>query len=109
MPPAPPFVPRIVLKARPTPVQIADRLRPVAQMRESRTMTSTVGGPPEHLARLADRIEGLRFTVDTSHAQLFLNAVNRPPGREPRLDRLCASLAVATAARDFESFLAPLR
>jgi hypothetical protein len=89
-------------------VPTIENMPPVAQMRESRVMTSTVGGPPEHLARLADRIEGLRFTVDTSHAQLFLNAVNQPPGRAPELDRLCASLAAATAARDFESFLAPL-
>jgi sugar phosphate isomerase/epimerase len=90
-------------------VPTIENIPPIAQMRESRVMTSTVGGPPEHLARLADRIDGLRFTVDTSHAQLFLNAVGADPAQDPRLSGLVRALAASSPARDFAAFLEPLR
>jgi hypothetical protein len=90
-------------------VPTVENVPPIAQMRESRVMTSTVGGPPEHLARLADAVDGLRFTVDTSHAQLFLNAATADPAADPRLARLVERSAQASQARTFAEFLAPLR
>jgi hypothetical protein len=89
-------------------VPTVENVPPIAQMRESKVMTSPIGGPPEHLARLADQVDGLRFTVDTSHAQLFMNAATAPT-TEPRIGRLCASMAAASSARTFEEFIAPLR
>jgi len=88
-------------------VPTVENIPPIAQMRESRVMTSTIGGPPDHLARLADQVDGLRFTVDTSHAGLFLNAATAE-GVEPRLRALVASMAAASAARSFAQFVAPL-
>lgn len=90
-------------------VPTVENIPPIAQMRESRMMTSRIGGPPEHLARLADRVDGLRFTVDTSHAQLFLNAASADPAADPRLDGLVERLAAASPARSFAAFLEPLR
>jgi hypothetical protein len=90
-------------------VPTVENVPPIAQMRESRVMTSTVGAPPEHLARLADRVDGLRFTIDTSHAQLFLNAASAHPSADDRIGRLVERMADASPARDFASFLAPVR
>jgi hypothetical protein len=90
-------------------VPTVENVPPIAQMRESRVMTSTVGGPPEHLARLADAVDGLRFTVDTSHAQLFLNAAAADPASDARVARLIERTAQASPARTFAEFLAPLR
>jgi hypothetical protein len=90
-------------------VPTVENIPPIAQMRESRVMASPVGGPPEHLARLADAVDGLRFTVDTSHAQLFLNAAAADPAAEARVGRLVESCAAASPARSFAEFLAPLR
>jgi hypothetical protein len=90
-------------------VPTVENVPPIAQMRESRVMTSTVGAPPEHLARLADAVDGLRFTVDTSHAQLFLNAAAADPEADARIGRLVGRLAEASPARTFAQFLAPLR
>ena len=90
-------------------VPTVENIPPIARMREARFMTSSVGCPPEHLARLADRVEGLRFTVDTSHAQLFLNAANGDDSGAPELAPLVASMRAASPARTMAAFLAPLR
>ena len=90
-------------------VPTVENVPPIARMREARLMTSPVGGPPEHLARLADAVDGLRFTVDTSHAQLFLNATSADPAADPRVARLLERSAAASPARTFAQFVAPLR
>lgn len=89
-------------------VPTVENVPPVARMREARLMTSPIGGPPEHLSRLADRVDGLRFTVDTSHAQLFLNAANAA-GCEGEFAALTRSAAASSRARSMADFLAPLR
>jgi sugar phosphate isomerase/epimerase len=90
-------------------VPTVENVPPVARMRESRFMTSTVGCAPEHLARLADRVAGLRFTLDTSHAQLFLNAVGDSPEGDARFTTLRRALARISAARTMADFVEPLR
>lgn len=90
-------------------VPTVENIPPVARMRESRFMTSIVGGPPEHLARLADRVDGLRFTLDTSHAQLFLNAVNGADGGDARFAKLGRAMASQSVARSMAEFVEPLR
>jgi hypothetical protein len=84
-----------------------ENVPPVARMREARLMTSWVGAPPEHLARLGDAVPGLRFTLDTSHAQLFLNAANAGDP-EPGLAALCASMAAASPVRTMAEFVGVL-
>jgi hypothetical protein len=90
-------------------VPTVENIPPVARMRESRFMTSTIGGPPEHLARLADQVDGLRFTVDTSHAQLFLNAARGDDNVDARFGALTRAMAAASRARTMAEFLEPLR
>jgi sugar phosphate isomerase/epimerase len=81
-----------------------ENVPPVARMREARFMTSSVGAPPEHLARLGDALPGLRFTLDTSHAQLFLNAASAA-APEARFARLCASVAASSPVRTMAEFV----
>ena len=70
-------------------------------------MASPIGCPPEHLAHLCERVEGLRVTLDTSHAQLYLNlAGDGSPPDELRL--LASRLAAASAARTIADFIRPL-
>lgn len=90
-------------------VPTVENIPPVARMRESRFMTSPIGGPPEHLARLADKVDGLRFTVDTSHAQLFLNAANAAGDTACEFPALARACAAASPARTMGDFVAPLR
>jgi sugar phosphate isomerase/epimerase len=90
-------------------VPTVENIPPVARMRESRFMTSIVGGPPDDLVRLADRVPGLRFTVDTSHAQLFLNAVGGVGEADGGFTSLTGSLAAASGARTMAAFIEPLR
>jgi hypothetical protein len=72
-------------------VPTVENIPPILRQREGRFMRSPIGGPPEHLCWLTDRVEGLRATVDTSHAQLFLNCAGIDGGAY-------AELAAATAA-----------
>jgi hypothetical protein len=71
-------------------VPTVENIPPILRQREGRYMRSPIGGPPEHVVWLTDRIEGLRATVDTSHAQLFLNCARVHGGEY-------ATLAAATA------------
>lgn len=53
-----------------------ENIPPVARMREGRFMHSIIGMEPADLVDLAGRVPGIRVTLDVSHAQLYLNAVN---------------------------------
>lgn len=88
-------------------VPTVENVPPVARMREALTMTSSVGVAPEHLAWLGDRVPGLRFTVDTSHAQLYLNAAGGD-SEETDLADLCRSMAALSPVRTIGSFVAAL-
>ncbi len=57
-------------------VPTLENIPPVAQMREGRFMHSIIGMEPADLRLLTDRVEGVQVTLDVSHAQLYLNAVN---------------------------------
>lgn len=56
-----------------------ENIPPVAQMREGRFMHSIIGMEPADLVYLSGQIDGIKVTVDVSHAQLYLNAVNAQP------------------------------
>ncbi len=55
-------------------VPTIENMPPVTRMRESRIMHSIVGMEPGDLIFLGNAVEGLRFTLDVSHAQLYINA-----------------------------------
>ena len=84
-----------------------ENVPPVARMREARLMTSAVGAPPEHLARLCRALSDLRCTLDTSHAQLYLNAAGAVDP-EPRFAALCASMAASSPVRSMAGFVGAL-
>ena len=86
-------------------VPTVENIPPVARMRESLFMTSTIGGPPEHLVHLAKCVPGIRFTIDTSHAGLFLNAVNGDDAGDPNLRSLIGTLAESSDARTMDEYL----
>ena len=86
-------------------VPTVENIPPVARMRESLLMTSTIGGPPEHLAHLAKCVPGLRFTFDTSHAALFLNAVNGEDGGDQKLRSLVRALAESSDTRTMDNYI----
>lgn len=90
-------------------VPTVENVPPITRMREGRLMTSPVGASPDHLVWLADLVPGLRFTVDTSHAQLFLNAAGGDDGGNAALAALIDSLAASSSARTFAEYIGPLR
>ncbi len=57
-------------------IPTVENIPPVTRMRESRFMHSLIGMEPKDLLFLADQIEGLKVTLDVSHAQLYLNAAS---------------------------------
>ena len=86
-------------------VPTVENIPPVLRQREGRFMRSPIGGPPEHLVWLTDRVEGLRTTVDTSHAQLFLNCRNGGGGE---LEQLAAGTASLSPVRTLPEYLGAL-
>ncbi|HUX87274.1 MAG TPA: hypothetical protein VMW65_09755, partial [Chloroflexota bacterium] len=50
-----------------------ENVPPVGRMRESAYVFSSIGAAPADLLALIDRVPELRFTVDVSHAGLYLN------------------------------------
>ena len=64
-------------------IPTVENIPPVARMREGRFMHSTIGMEPADLLLLTNRVEGTQVTLDVSHAQLYLNAVNVDPAEAP--------------------------
>ncbi len=50
-----------------------ENVPPVGRMREGAFVYSAIGAAPADLRELADRFPALRFTLDVSHAALYLN------------------------------------
>jgi hypothetical protein len=88
-------------------VATVENVPPIARMRESRYMTSPVGCTPSDLNWLADRVPGLRFTVDTSHAQLFINAAIAADV-VPRFASIARACGVASTIRALPDYVAAL-
>ncbi len=82
----------------------------VLRMRESGFYYSAIGMPPRDLVELAEAVPGLRVVLDTSHAQLYLNARR---GLDERVDRhdftpLRRFVAEAPGVDSLESYLQTL-
>jgi hypothetical protein len=87
-------------------VPTVENIPPILRQREGRFMRSPVGGPPEHLCWLADRVDGLRATVDTSHAQLFLNCATVASGAYAELAAATAALSPVRTLAEYLAILA---
>ncbi|MBI4320095.1 MAG: hypothetical protein HY675_16510 [Chloroflexi bacterium] len=57
-----------------------ENVPPVTQMREEKFMHSLIGMEPRDIVFLAGAVEGVRLTLDVSHAQLYLNAAHADAG-----------------------------
>jgi sugar phosphate isomerase/epimerase len=57
-------------------VPIIENVPPVLRMRENRYLYTPLGMAPEDLVWFLDQAPGLMFTLDVSHAQLYVNARN---------------------------------
>jgi sugar phosphate isomerase/epimerase len=57
-------------------VPVIENVPPVLRMRENRYLYTPLGMAPEDLVWFLDRVPGLMFTLDVSHAQLYVNARN---------------------------------
>lgn len=57
-------------------VPTIENIPPVLRMREGAFVFSLIGMAPADLVYFADRLTGLKVTCDTSHAQLYLNALS---------------------------------
>ncbi len=65
-------------------VPTIENVPPVTQMRESRFMHSLIGMEPADLLYLTSAVQGLKITLDVSHAQLYLNAASASGSDLPR-------------------------
>ncbi len=61
-------------------VPTIENIPPVAQQRERRVMASALGVTARDMCALLCAVPGLRCTVDTSHAQLYVNMLAWPAG-----------------------------
>lgn len=90
-------------------VPTVENIPPVAQMREARFMHSIIGMEPADLRLLTDRVEGVQVTLDVSHAQLYLNAVNADPAQvPPEWRRLVEHVQARAEARRLGDYVAAL-
>lgn len=71
-------------------VPTIENIPPVAQQRERRVMASALGVTARDMCALLRAVPGLRCTVDTSHAQLYVNILAWPAGE--RDERLAAAV-----------------
>jgi sugar phosphate isomerase/epimerase len=71
-------------------VPTIENIPPVAQQRERRVMASALGVTGRDMRALLRAVPGLRCTVDTSHAQLYVNMLVWPAGE--RDERLAAAV-----------------
>lgn len=61
-------------------VPTIENIPPIARMRENRFVYSGLGVKPDDLLFFADKLEGLKVTLDVSHAQLYCNALRTDVG-----------------------------
>ena len=62
---------------------LLENIPPVARMREGAYVYTPIGMAPDDLLWLAAEVPGVGFTLDLSHAQLFLNALATPAEAAP--------------------------
>lgn len=63
-------------------VPTIENIPPVAQQREHRVMASALGVTARDMCALLRAVPGLHCTLDTSHAQLYVNTLSWPAGEQ---------------------------
>ncbi len=86
-----------------------ENVPPVGRMRENAYVFSTIGSAPRDLLFLADYFPSLRFTVDTSHAGLYLNWQKVDEGQvEPEYRKVVEFHREVDEIEDLSEFLGRL-
>jgi sugar phosphate isomerase/epimerase len=83
-----------------------ENIPPVAQMREGAAVYSALGVEPSDLVRCCREVPGLGVTFDTSHAGLYLEAVDADPAAvEPSLRPVVECYAPDAQARTLDGYV----
>lgn len=86
-------------------VPTVENIPPIARMRESTTMHSSIGMEPTDLIYFADNVDGLRLTLDVSHAQLYINAARGDSDQPSDLQPLFSVLRARRVASNLDEFI----
>lgn len=87
-------------------VPTIENVPPVTRMREARLMHSIVGMEPDDLVFLCENVDGLKVTLDVSHAQLYINAhLSRPDQVDRELARLSQYLSSRKGVTSIEEYI----
>ena len=89
-------------------VPCIENVPPIARMREGAQMHSSIGMEPADLVYFADNVDGLRLTLDVSHAQLYLNGANGRLASTEGMEQMAQTLQARRAASDLGEFIALL-
>ena len=72
---------------------LIENIPPVGRMREAALIYTPIGVEPQDLAWLTAKVDGLGITLDTSHAQLYINAASERCGLDANNAALQAIVA----------------
>ena len=88
-------------------VPVIENVPPVLRMRENRYLYTPLGMAPDDLVWFLDRMPGLMFTLDVSHAQLYVNARNMAdePETDPEVQPLMRFLRRFPPIESVDAFL----
>ena len=87
-------------------VPTVENIPPIGQMREDSALFSPLGVEPSDLARCCTAVPGLGITFDTSHAGLYLEAVDADPaGLTPSLRPAVERYAPNPEARSLDGYV----
>ena len=88
---------------------LIENIPPVGRMREAAFVYTPIGVEPRDLAWFTANVEGLGITLDTSHAQLYINAACERVGAEadrPVLRSVVATYAARPHPADLDDYVA---
>ena len=88
---------------------LIENIPPVGRMREAAFVYTPIGVEPRDLAWFTANVEGLGITLDTSHAQLYINAACGRVGAEadrPALRSVVATYAARPHPDDLDDYVA---
>ena len=87
-------------------IPTVENIPPIGQMREDSALFSPLGIEPSDLARCCAAVPGLGITFDTSHAGLYLEAIDADPaGLTPSLRPAVERYAANPEARTLDDYV----
>ena len=87
---------------------LVENVPPICRMRRSAFIFTPIGVEPRDLVECVRAVPGLGLTLDTSHAQLAVNAFRGAPAGEPHLARAAAFYRTLGGPGTLAAFVEPL-